>query len=512
MIHQRANNFAGATREPEILRTKQRPAERQMRTLEQLYIDGRWLPASGRDRIEVIDPATEEPCASLLGASTAQVAAAVSAARAAFEHWRDVPVARRIACLEHIAAGIKQRAPELAALTTEEMGIPCKLANDYQVAPAEMIFSHFAQLLGSYRFERVGELTTILKEPIGVCALITPWNFPLTQIALKLAPALAAGCTVVLKPSELTPSAATVLAQIIAEAGLPAGTFNLVHGTGPLTGVALCEHPQVDMISITGSTRAGASVAGAGAATIKRVTQELGGKSAYLILDDVDLDANIAWGVRKCFANSGQACDAPTRMLVPASLHDAAVAAARAVAQELVVGDPRRETTDIGPLANGTQFSKVKSAIERGIEQGATLVTGGAQRPPGCNKGYFVEPTVFSDVDPRSALAQQEIFGPVLCIIPFQDDAHAVRIANDTDYGLAAYIAGRDLQRIEDITRRLRCGQVRINRSPFDIGAPFGGYKHSGNGREGGVMGLEEYLETKACMGFRPAGAVPASD
>lgn len=481
-----------------------------MKSIDRIYIDGRWAVTQGQSRIDVIDPATEETCGYVVAASIAEVDAAVLAARAAFKHWGSSPVSERIACLERIAAGIQRRAPELAGLTTMEMGIPSKLANDYQVAPAEMIFSHYAQLLGGYSFEQVGPLTTLLREPIGVCGLITPWNFPLTQIALKLAAALAAGCTVVLKPSELAPFAATLFAEIVAEAGLPAGAFNLVHGCGPVVGSALCAHPQVDMVSITGSTRAGASVARAGAETIKRVTQELGGKSAYLILDDVDLEANVAWGVRKCFANSGQACDAPTRMLVPAALHDAVATIACAAARELAVGDPTLGVTDMGPLANEAQFARVRASIEQGIAQGAVLATGGLDRPPGCDRGYFVAPTIFTGVDPLSALAQQEIFGPVLCIIPFRDDAHAVEIANETDYGLAAYIAGRDPGRIEWITRRLRCGQVRINRSPFDIGAPFGGYKHSGNGRESGVTGLEEYLEVKACMGFRPAHAAPA--
>ncbi len=480
-----------------------------MKKGEEFYIGGRWVAPTTAYHIEVINPATERAVGRVAAASATEVDAAVHAARAAFHQWSVSPVQQRISALKHIAAGLERRAPEIAALVTSEMGIPCKFAQGYQVEPAQMIFSYFAQLLETYPFEQAGELTTLLKEPIGVCGLITPWNFPLTQIALKLAPALAAGCTVVLKPSEVAPLGAVILAEVIAESGLPAGTFNLIHGDGSVAGAALSAHPGVDMLSITGSTRAGASVAKMAAATIKRVTQELGGKSAYLILDEADLEKDVAWGVQKCFANSGQACDAPTRMLVPAAAYDRVLKAARATAESLVVGDPTVTTTDLGPLANCAQFARVRALIGEGIAAGATVVTGGLERPAGCERGYFVTPTIFTNVDPRSAVAQQEIFGPVLCILPFQDDAEAVRIANDTVYGLAAYIVGHSPQRVEWVTRHLRCGQVRINRAPFDMGAPFGGYKASGNGRECGVMGLEEYLETKACMGFSPASTQP---
>jgi len=472
-----------------------------MKLHEEFYIGGRWIRARDQKRIELINPADERPCGGIAVAMPHEVDAAVQAAKTAFPRWSSSTVAERVSTLHSIAAGIAERGAQIAESVTMEMGIPRKLAHGYQAEPAQMIFSAYAQLLESYSFERAGDLTTVLKEPIGVCGLITPWNFPLTQIALKLAPALAAGCTIVLKPSEFVPTAAVILAQVIDNSGLPAGVFNLIHGDGATTGAALCAHPAVDMVSITGSTRAGAAVTEAAAASIKRVTQELGGKSPYLILDDADLETDVIWGVQKCFANSGQACDAPTRMLVPARLYDRAIAFARSAAEKLVVGDPTHEATDIGPLANRVQFQKVQRLIREAVGSGATLVTGGvdgAAKSP----GYFVQPTIFGNVDPSSAIAQEEIFGPVLCIIPYRDEDEAVRIANDSRYGLAAFISGRDSSLVERIARRLRCGQVRINRSPFDIGAPFGGYKWSGNGRECGTYGLEEYLETKACMGL----------
>jgi aldehyde dehydrogenase (NAD+) len=466
------------------------------------YVNGKWIKPKGKKRIEVINPATEEPAGHALTGTAADVDAAVSAARAARDSWSRTAVEDRVAYLRAIAEGLTSRGDELARIITMEMGMPSSICRGYQVDPPVMVIDSFIELLENFSFQRTNRASVTLLEPIGVCALITPWNFPLTQTMLKLAPALLAGCTVVLKPSEFTPFSASILAEIIDAAGLPPGVFNLVQGEGAEVGSALADHPSVDKISLTGSTRAGISVATHAAQTLKRVTLELGGKSPNIICDDADFEKVIPAGVRKCFSNSGQACDAPTRMLVPRSRYEKAIEIAGATAESMRTGDPTDTATELGPLVNRSQFGRVTDLIKAGITEGARLVTGGPGRPQGLERGFYVNPTVFAHVSNGMEIARQEIFGPVMCILPYTDDEEAIRIANDSPYGLAAYISSADDQRAAAIAKRLQAGQVRINQAPFDITAPFGGYKMSGYGRELGAVGLEEYLQIKACMGL----------
>ncbi len=383
--------------------------------------------------------------------------------------------------------------------------MPVKLARMIQAGLPPMHFRAYAKMIRTYDLHEDRGTTRIVREPIGVCAFITPWNYPLHQIAGKVAPALAAGCTMVLKPSEIAPLNAVILAEVIHDIGLPAGVFNLVHGAGAVVGAALAAHRGVDMVSFTGSTRAGIAVAQAAATTVKRVTQELGGKSPNLLLDDVDLEKAVAGGVKGCFSNSGQACNAPTRMLVPAHLHDRAVEIARQTAEGFRPGPAMDAATTLGPLVSEAQYNKVRALIETGIKEGAVLVAGGPDRPEGLEKGYFVKPTVFAQVDNQMTIAREEIFGPVLSILPYEDLDEAIRIANDTDYGLSAYVMSGDPERAKAVASRLRAGQVHLNGARFDAAAPFGGYKQSGNGREFGTWGLEEYFETKALLGYHPS-------
>ncbi|MEV0086738.1 aldehyde dehydrogenase family protein [Saccharopolyspora sp. NPDC050642] len=452
----------------------------------------------GEARIEVLNPATEEVIGSVPAGTPSDVDAAVAAARAAFDGWAGTPLAERIAAARRISAGIAERRDEIAATVTAEMGSPIKFATQVHASVPVATSAGIADVLenGFAWTEEVGN-SLIVREPIGVVAAITPWNYPLHQIVAKVVPALAVGCTVVLKPSEVAPLTAAIFAEIVADAGVPAGVFNLVHGTGPVVGEALAAHPGVDMVSFTGSTRAGRRVSEVAAQTVKRVALELGGKSANVVLDDADLAKAVKLGVAGCFPNGGQSCNALSRMLVPESRLAEAVELAVAAAAKYTVGDPTDESTRIGPMVSEAQRDRVVDYIRKGIEEGAKLVAGGPERPEGLEKGFFVRPTVFAGVTPEMTIAQEEIFGPVLSILPYRDEDEAVRIANGTDYGLAGAVFGSD-ERALAVARRLRTGQVDVNGGRFNPNAPFGGYKQSGNGREFGRHGIEEFLETKS--------------
>jgi len=465
------------------------------------YINGEWVEPAGRETIDVINPATEEAFATISMGTAEDVDAAAKAARAAFPSWSQSSVEERKTVLQKIMAGIQARAGDLAAAITSEMGAPVGLANAAQVPSGLGHFAAVLPVLENYKFQETRGSTLIVKEAAGVCGFITPWNWPLNQIACKVAPALAAGCTIVLKPSEVAPINAYILAEIIDECGLPPGVFNLVNGDGPNVGAAISAHPEVDVVSFTGSTRAGREVARAAADGIKRVTQELGGKSANIILDDTaDFGKAVFSGVLNCFGNSGQSCNAPTRMLVPKARMGEAIESTKAAAAKAVVGDPNSEGTSLGPVVSELQFNKINALIEAGIKEGAELIAGGPGRPDGLDKGYFIKPTVFANVTNDMTIAREEVFGPVLTIIGYEDDADAIAIANDTEYGLSGYISGEPAH-AQQIALQIRTGMVHINGAPLDISAPFGGYKKSGNGREWGLEGFEEYLETKAMMG-----------
>jgi aldehyde dehydrogenase (NAD+) len=475
-----------------------------MRDCLQFYIDGRWVEPTEPRMLEVENPATEATCGRISLGSAADVDRAVAAARRAFPSWCAASREQRLDLLRAIASEYEKRAGELADAVTEEMGAPAFLAQHAQV-PLGLTHLRIAiAVLQDFAFEERHGATLIRREPIGVCALITPWNWPLNQIAVKVFPALATGCTIVLKPSEIAPFSGYLFAEILHSAGVPAGVFNLVNGDGPGVGVALSGHPGVDMVSVTGSTRAGVEIARNAAPTVKRVAQELGGKSPNIILDDDALPANVAGGVAAVMGNSGQTCAAPTRMLVPAARMAEASAAALAAADAVTVGDPKGNF-HMGPLASHAQFDKVQGLIARGIAEGATLVSGGTGRPEGLEKGYYARPTVFADVTNDMTIAREEIFGPVLAILGYESIDQAIAIANDTDYGLSAYVNGADAEAARAIARQLRAGQVSIN-GGSDMTAPFGGYKSSGNGREWGKWGFADYLETKAILGY---GASP---
>jgi aldehyde dehydrogenase (NAD+) len=469
---------------------------------QQFYIDGRWVDPSEPRPFDVIDPATEQSIAKIQLGGAKDVDRAVSAARRAFESWSQTTRKQRLDLLRAIAAEYQKRYADIAKIISQEMGAPFWLSNAAQAATGLGHLNEMIKVLESYEFEELRGTSMIRREPIGVCGLITPWNWPVNQIMCKAAPALAAGCTMVLKPTEVAPLNAILIAEVFHAAGVPAGVFNLVNGDGPTVGQAICSHPDVDMVSFTGSTRAGIQVAKAAADTVKRVTQELGGKSANVILDDADLGAAVGGGMMGCAMNSGQSCNAPTRMLVPASLHDQAVAIAKGVAEGITVGPPFAEGTRIGPVVSEMQWSKIQRLIQAGIDEGATLVTGGPGKPKGLEKGYYVRPTVFANVRNDMTIAREEIFGPVLSILPYRDEDDAVRIANETSYGLAGYVSSKSIERARKVACRLRAGQINLNGAPPDFTAPFGGYKQSGNGREWGVFGFEEFLETKAIVGW----------
>ena len=467
----------------------------------QFYIDGKWVDPVTPKTLEVINPTTEQAIGRISLGGAADVDKAVAAARRAFETFSQTSREERIALLERIIGAYQTHLPEMAETISQEMGAPMWLANAAQAPSALAHFMQALEILKTYEFVENKGSTRIIREPVGVCGFITPWNWPVNQIACKVAPALAAGCTMVLKPTEIAPLNAILFAKIMHEAGVPPGVFNLVNGDGPTVGEAIAKHPGIDMVSFTGSTRAGVQVAKNAADTVKRVTQELGGKSANIILDDADLARAVSGGVRSCFTNSGQSCNAPTRMLVPKARLAEAAKIAKEAAEGTVVGDPATEGTAIGPVVSKMQYDKIQRLIEAGIKEGAELVAGGPGKPAGLEKGYFVKPTVFSNVRNDMTIAREEIFGPVLSILPYEDEAEAIRIANDTVYGLSGYVSSGDPKRALRVAAKLRTGNVHLNGAGADFSAPFGGYKQSGTGREWGHFGFEEFLEVKAVMG-----------
>jgi aldehyde dehydrogenase (NAD+) len=473
------------------------------------FIDGAWVDPAGGKIFDLISPATEETIGQISMGSAADVDRAAAAAKAAFPMYAQTSRQERLALFDRIIAAYETRFDDMAEAITEEMGSPLWFSKKVQVPTPFEHFKELRRVLESYDFEYMMGTTRIVREAFGVCGFITPWNWPINQVVSKLAPALAAGCTVVVKPSEMAPLSSIILAEVLHDAGVPKGVFNLVNGDGATVGQAIASHPDFDLVSFTGSTRAGILVAKAAADTVKRVHQELGGKSANILLPDVDLKKAVPAGVMRCFTNSGQSCQAPTRMLVHASQMQEAVGIAKQTAEAVIVGSPRAAETQFGPLINQAQFDRVQKLIQKGIDEGATLVCGGVGRPAGLNRGYYVRPTIFSDVTPDMTVAQQEIFGPVLVMMPYKDEDDAVRIANGTIYGLAGYVWSGDLATSRRIGARLRAGRIYLNNAPHgkaqDVEAPFGGYKQSGNGRECGVFGLEEFLEIKAVIGYEAA-------
>ncbi len=469
------------------------------------YIDGQWVDPVAANDLEVIDPATEEPCAVISLGGRADAEAAIAAARRAFPAWAATSLAERIAPMERLLGIMNRRNAEMGEAVCKEMGAPIDFAISDQATCGPWHLEGFLEAIGEIDWERKfkadGEY--ILREPIGVCGLITPWNWPVNQIALKVIPALLAGCTCVLKPSEIAPLSGLVFTSMMEEAGFPAGVYNMVNGDGPGVGTVLSTHPDIDMVSFTGSTRAGILIQKAAAESIKKVALELGGKSPNIVFADADLDRAVKRGVVHCFENTGQSCNAPTRMLAEASVYDEVVELAVKHGSAVKVGDAHAHGDHVGPLASKVQFDKVQGLIETGMAEGARLVLGGPGRPEGFNRGYYVRPTIFADVDNTMTIAREEVFGPVLVIIPFRDEAEAVEIANDTPYGLAAYVQTGDPQKARRVSRALRAGMVRVNGAGLSKGHPFGGYKQSGLGREGGVMGIEDFLETKIVSGWR---------
>ena len=473
-----------------------------MREMLKFYIDGEWVDPVAANPVEVINPATEEPCGRISLGSAADVDHAVAAAKRAAGGYAASTREQRVALLESVLAEFAKRHDDIAEAIMDEMGAPWGLAKGAQAGSGPQHIKAAIRALKTFEFEERNRTTLIVREPIGVCALITPWNWPVNQVVCKVAPALAAGCTMVLKPSEIAPFDAMIFAEVLDAAGVPAGVFNLVNGDGPGVGSALSQHPDVAMVSFTGSTRAGVAVAQNAAPTVKRVAQELGGKSANILLDDADFGKAVRAGAEECFDNTGQSCNAPTRMLVPRDRMQEAASIAAEVATSIRVGDPRGEGIEIGPLVSGQQWTKVQDLIRKGIDEGATLVAGGTGRPEGLEKGWYARPTVFADVSNDMAIAREEIFGPVLSIIPYDDEDEAVEIANDTPYGLSGYVSSGSLDRARRIAARLQTGMVHINGAHLDSMAPFGGYKQSGNGREWGAHGIEEFLEVKSIYGF----------
>ncbi len=471
------------------------------------YIDGAWVAPAASNDLEVINPADEQPFATISLGGKADLDKAVGAARRAFGPWAETPVEERIALLEKLYEIYKRRWGEMAETISKEMGAPIKLATQAQAAAGLGHMKAFIKDLKNFQFEHplYPDVTEehISHEPIGVCGLITPWNWPMNQITLKVIPALGAGCTVVLKPSEIAPLNAMLFAEMIDEAGFPPGVFNLVNGDGAGVGSAMSSHPDIDMISFTGSTRAGTAISKAAADTVKRVTLELGGKGPNLIFADTDVAKAVKRGAIHCFNNSGQSCNAPTRMLVERSVYEDAVGVAVETAGKCQVGDPAEDGNHIGPLSSAQQFEKVQNLIQVGIDEGAKLVAGGVGRPEGFNRGYYARPTVFADVNNQMTIAREEIFGPVLSIMPFDSEEEAIEIANDTPYGLTSYLQTDDVERMRRVSKKLRAGMVQMNGASRPGGSPFGGYKMSGNGREGGRWGIEDYLEVKAISGWQ---------
>ena len=474
-----------------------------MKTYEQFYINGEWVdPAEELNTCDVLNPANEEVIGKIAMGSAADVDKAVIAAKDAFDTYSQTSVEERLALLGKIIEVYQSRYDEIAETISSEMGAPLTLSKAAQAATGLGHFAQAIEILQGFEWEETKGRTLIRKEPIGVVGMITPWNWPINQISCKVAPALAAGCTMVLKPTEIAPLNAILFAEVMHEAGVPPGVFNLVNGDGLTVGEAMSSHPGIDMMSFTGSTRAGIAVAKGSADTVKRVAQELGGKSANIILDDADFESAVTGGARHCFNNSGQSCNAPTRMLVPESRHDEAKEIAKRAAETTKVGDPFSEDTGIGPVVSEMQFDKIQGLIEKGIEEGAELVVGGPGKPEGLNAGYYVRPTVFANVNNDMTIAREEIFGPVLSILPYEDEEQAIQIANDTDYGLYGYVSSGDVEHAKKVANRIRAGSVAINNASADFTAPFGGYKQSGNGREWGPFGFDEFLEIKAVVGY----------
>jgi aldehyde dehydrogenase (NAD+) len=477
-----------------------------MARYDSFYIGGEWVAPTSGQTIDVVDPATGLPNGTIGAGNAVDVDKAVAAARSAFPVFSSSSVEYRLDLLENILDAYKARRADVAEAIRLEMGAPVWLADGFQSLLGEVQFERAIAALKAFGFERRAGTSLVSYEPIGVCGLITPWNWPINQVAAKVAPALAAGCTVVLKPSEIAPYSSYVLAEVIHRAGVPAGVFNLVNGTGPDAGAAIASHPDIDLVSFTGSTRAGIDITRNAAPTVKRVLQELGGKSPNVILDDADLEVAIPNGVNGVMLNSGQTCNAPTRMLVPRSVLARVEQLAAKAAETWTVGVPD-SNAQMGPVASEAQWNKIQALIKAGIDEGASLITGGLGRPEGLDGGYYVRPTVFSNVSPSMRIAKEEIFGPVLSIIPYDDDASAIQIANDTEYGLAGYVSGRDELRTRKIARQIRAGQIFVNGANNDFDMPFGGYKKSGNGREWGVWGFAEFLEVKAIIGYESSAA-----
>ena len=472
-----------------------------MRDYLKFYIDGAWVDPVQPRTLDVINPATEAVCGRISLGSLADVDRAAKAARRAFASWSLTTREERIDLLQRIIEEYQRRYNDLAQAITEEMGAPASLSQRSQAAIGIGHLSTALEVLKTYRFEEDRGSTRIVKEPIGVCGFITPWNWPVNQIVCKVAPAIATGCTIILKPSEVAPFSGQIFTEIMHAAGVPAGVYNLVNGDGPGVGAVLSSHPEIDMVSFTGSTRAGIEVAKAAAPTVKRVAQELGGKSPNIILEDADLQKAVRGGVMHVMQNSGQSCNAPTRMLVPSKQMDAAIAIAKATAEAVTVGDPNGNF-QLGPVVSKVQWDKIQGLIQKGVDEGATLVAGGVGRPEGLDAGYYVQPTVFAHVTNEMTIAKEEIFGPVVAILGYETVDEAVEVGNDTEYGLAAYVSGGDMAKVRDVAARLRAGQVMINGAGADLMAPFGGYKMSGNGREWGDHAFAEFLETKAIIGY----------
>lgn len=473
-------------------------------TLLKSYIDGQWvLPLSSQARMDVINPATEEVVAQIAICASDDVELAIMAARRAFVDFGLTTYAERKALVQKLIAIFERRYDEMVTAITTEMGAPFDLSHNSQAACGPGHLDATLQAADALDWERkLGSSANLILEPVGVCVLITPWNWPINQLAAKIGPALTAGCTIVLKPSEVSPLSAQLFAEFIDEAGFPAGVFNMVHGTGASVGNDLTSHPEVDMVSFTGSTKAGIMVAKSAADTVKRVSQELGGKSPNIVFADSDLEAAVERGVRHCFNNSGQSCNAPTRMLVEASVYDRAVEIAAKVAASVTLGDPTQPGPHLGPVVSKVQFDKIQHLIQVGINEGARLIAGGVGKPDGFERGYYVKPTIFADVNNQMTIAREEVFGPVLCLIPFSDMDEAITIANDTPYGLAAYIQCADKDKARYVARRIRAGSVHLNGAGQDYCSPFGGFKQSGNGREWGEFGLHDFIEYKAVNGF----------
>jgi aldehyde dehydrogenase (NAD+) len=471
----------------------------------QFYIDGSWVEPAGSGTLDVVNPATEEAYARIAMGGRTDVDKAVAAAGRAFASYSRTSRKERIELLSSVIAVYRKRYDEMAATISDEMGAPLGFARDAQAAAGLGHLAQVLEVLKTYAFDEIINRTLVTREPIGVCAFITPWNWPMNQIACKVGPALATGCTMVLKPSEVAPMSGLLFTEIMHEAGVPAGVYNMVNGDGPSVGAALSSHPDIDMVSFTGSTRAGIAVARAAADTVKRVAQELGGKSPNIILPGADLAKAISHGARQCFSNSGQSCNAPTRLLVPRDQQEAVIEIARKIAEQTIVGNPREASTTIGPVVSQVQFDKIQALIEAGIAEGARLVAGGPGRPETLNRGYYVRPTIFADVRNDMTIAREEIFGPVLSILPYETEEEAIAIANDTVYGLSSYVTAGDLEQARRVARRIRAGMVHLNGAPGDLAAAFGGYKQSGNGREWGKFGFEDFLEVKSMFGFEAA-------